>query len=541
LSTIGSHAQAQALPPEEIERRAREAREARERDAELAQPDVHPDVARIYDQHQLTLPDESPCFPIARLTLGGPRLDEFAWIQRYLNRYTGRCIGAQGVGLIARRVGDLIIDRGFVTSRVGVPAQNLAEGTLRLELVPGVLRAVRLEGDAVGRWQTALSLRPGDLINLRAIEQAVEQFKRLPSQDVTIDIAPAEQAGESDLVIQARRGRRWRISGSADDTGSEPTGRVQGGLQAGWDNVLGVNDLVNVGWQRSLLSTAQGASVSRNVGYGLPLGRWNLDLDTSAYRYHQSVDGADLSFRSSGRSSTSGVTLARALHRAQRATSVMDLRIDQRHSRSFIGDLELANQRRETTGAVLSVRHRHTLGPGRVDARVAGKFGVPWLGGQGDAPGTPSAYPTYEYRIATFDVSWDQALPWAALQWRSELRGQHTDATLYGSEQFAVGSRFSVRGFSGEQPLTGERGALWRNTVTWPATGALALYGGVDVGQVAGPSTVYLAGQRLSGAVVGVRGSAGAASFDFFAGHGLSAPRGLDQSTVFGAQLTFSL
>ena len=152
LSLCWSDAQAQALPPEEIERRAREARQARERDAELAQPDVHLDVARVYDHRQLTLPVDSPCFPLTQVVLGGARTEDFRWVQRYLDQYVGRCVGAEGVGLIARRVGDLILDRGFVTSRVGVPAQSLADGTLRLELVPGVLRAVRLEGDAVGRW-----------------------------------------------------------------------------------------------------------------------------------------------------------------------------------------------------------------------------------------------------------------------------------------------------------------------------------------------------------------------------------------------------
>jgi hemolysin activation/secretion protein len=363
----------------------------------------------------------------------------------------------------------------------------------------------------------------------------------VPSQEVTIDLAPGELAGESDLVIQTRRGRRWRLSGTADDTGSEATGRALGGVQAGWDNLLGLNDVVSMGWQQTLLSTQQRGTVSRNIGYGLPFGHWNLDLDTSAYRYHQAVNGADLRFRSSGRSSTSGATLARTLQRAQRSRTSVDVRIDQRHSRSFIGDAELMNQRRETTAAALSVRHRHTLGPGRFDVRFASRHGVPWLGGQGDAPGTPSDYPTYEYRVAAFDVSWDQALPWAALQWRSELRGQHSDDTLYGSEQFAVGGRFSVRGFSGEQPLTGERGALWRNTLTWPALGALAVYGGADVGQVTGPSTAYLRGTHLTGAVVGVRGGSGAVSFDFFTGHGLSAPPGIDRSIVFGAQLIFSL
>nr|WP_323744887.1 POTRA domain-containing protein [Noviherbaspirillum soli] len=73
----------------------------------------------------------------------------------------------------------------------------MSAGTLTL--LPGIIRAIRF-ADTVRQfqWRSAFPAAPGDLLNLRDVEQGLEQMKRLPSQDVDIDIMPGEQAGESE-------------------------------------------------------------------------------------------------------------------------------------------------------------------------------------------------------------------------------------------------------------------------------------------------------------------------------------------------------
>lgn len=55
--------------------------------------------------------------------------------------------------------------------------------------------------------RTALPARPGDILNLRDIEQALENFKRVPTAEADIEIVPGEQPGESDLLIKWRQAR----------------------------------------------------------------------------------------------------------------------------------------------------------------------------------------------------------------------------------------------------------------------------------------------------------------------------------------------
>jgi hemolysin activation/secretion protein len=90
------------------------------------------------------------------------------------------------------------------------PEQDLSAGTLTMVLLPGIIRAIRFADPArQSQWRNAFPAAPGDLLNLRDLEQGLEQMKRLPSQDVDIDIMPGGQVGESDVVLRVKRGKPW--------------------------------------------------------------------------------------------------------------------------------------------------------------------------------------------------------------------------------------------------------------------------------------------------------------------------------------------
>ena len=111
-------------------------------------------------------------------------------------------------------------------------------------------------------------------------------------------------------------------------------------------------------------------------------------------------------------------------------------------------------------------------------------------------------------------------------------------------DDMTIGSRYTVRGFSGQTMLAAEKGFYWRNELQYPLgqTGQV-LYAGLDYGQLWGPSAAILAGTQLAGAAIGVKGSVptrlGAYSYDVFAGTPIYAPSGFPASSVtLGFQVT---
>lgn len=171
----------------------------------------------------------------------------------------GRCLGVEGVNAIVARVQNRIIARGFVTTRVLVGPQDLSDGRLTLTVVPGRIHTIKLAPDAdphVSLWN-ALPMQAGDLLNLRDIEQALENLKRVPTADADIRIEPAsvENAstpGLSDVVIKYQRQFPARVTLSADDSGTRSTGRYQGGVTISLDSVTTLNDLLYVSHNQSL-------------------------------------------------------------------------------------------------------------------------------------------------------------------------------------------------------------------------------------------------------------------------------------------------
>jgi len=552
------HAQ---LSLDQQEQRDRAQREARARQAQQDAPDVRLDTPTSpYRWRQTALPVEAVCHRLDAIILEGDHAEAFAFAQRYLDRYRGRCVGSEGLNLIVRRASDLVVERGYVTTRIGVLPQASSGGTLKLALAAGTIHAVRMAAPesvrgrsdnsdphiaVVGDWRFALPARPGDLLNLRDIEQAVEQFKRLSSQDVSIDIAPTDEPGASDLVISAARTRPWIAVVSLDDSGAPATGRRQGGLNGTFGNVLGVNDVLNLGVSRSVPRLAAGGTRGWSSYYSVPWGKWTASASLSDYRYQQQVDGFQQSFLSSGKSRTADLTLQRMVRRDSRGKTAIEFRLGKRWAHSFIEDVEINSQRRNVTHGEVALVQRQYLGNAQVDLRLAHRRGLTWLGGQGDAKGHLRDDPSFTYAVNTFDAS--LAVPFRIgilpLQWSSEYRLQRSSRPLYGSEFITLGGRYTVRGFNGEQTLGGDRGWYWRNTLSLPwGSLPMATYIGLDTGHIGGPGAHGLARKSLRGTVVGVRGSVRRLNLDVFLGQPIAGAGVVQARAVTsGFQVSYAL
>lgn len=120
------------------------------------------------------------------------------------------------------------------------------------------------------------------------------------------------------------------------------------------------------------------------------------------------------------------------------------------------------------------------------------------------------------------------------------LRGQTTRSSLYLSDQFSIGGRYTVRGFDGELTLAAERGFYLRNELDMPiAQSSHSAYVGIDVGRVFGPSVEYLIGNKLAGATLGLRGAYKNFNYDLFSSWPLYKPEQFKTSTpTVGFSLT---
>ncbi|PXV53623.1 Hemolysin activation/secretion protein [Dyella jiangningensis] len=497
--------------------------------------------------------NESPCFPIQRIRLEGDDAAAFQWALKAANaphdRAVGRCLGTAGVNVVMKRVQNAIVARGYVTTRVLAKPQDLHAGVLTLTVVPGRIRAIRFTPDSDVRatsWRDALPARPGDVLNLRDIEQALENFKRVPTADADIRIVPADgdaKAGESDLLIAWKQSSPMRLAVTLDDSGSQATGKIQGGTTLSLDNLLTWNDLFYANLGQGVLDGDRKGTRSYTLHYDVPYGYWQLGATASSYNYHQTVAGYAQDYVYSGTSHNADVRLSRLLYRDATIKLTAYARAWERDSNNFIDDTEVLVQRRRQGGWEAGFNYKQFIGTATLDANAGYRRGTGAFNAL-HAPEEMFGDGTSRPKIVTADAQLTAPFQWGNQRFRyiGSWRAQWNQNLLVPQDRFAIGGRYTVRGFDGELQLTGDRGWLIRNDLGWMVGAGQELYLGADVGHVGGQPTPWELGQTLAGAVLGLRGGWRGFAWDVFVGAPVSKPHGFPTANpTTGFSVSWSL
>lgn len=515
-------------------------RQQQREQAQRRQLGKHPDVLQPTARPgaEVRLPaGESPCFTIHRVRL----LDDkaFPWLRaslagrRHDDSPIGKCLGVKGIKLLEKRAQNALIGAGYITSRVMIGPQNLSSGVLRLTVVPGRIWRVKMHSKhGRGHWSTALPSRPGDLLNVHDLDQALENFRRSPTSTADIKIAPAPRGsppGYSNVLIDYQQRFPFRLTLTADDGGSTGTGRYQGGITLSYDNPLTLNDLFYVSYNQNIpfLDPGDHGSKGDTVYYSIPFGYWALSLDYSRYGYYQSVAGYTQDYIYSGTSHSYNVKLTRVVYRDAASKYTVGVTAFARGSRNYIDHTEIAVQRRNAGGWEASFAAKRYLGHALLQGNLVYRYGTGAFGAR-EAPG--QAFGDGTTRMRLLDVDSTLSVPFSLggrhFRYTGEWRGQRNYTPLVPQNRFAIGGRYTVRGFDGESQLAAASGWLWRNTlgIVLPRMGA-ELYCGLDHGEVSGQGSQDLVGQRLTGDVLGLRGQLGSLQYDLFAGWPVNKPR----------------
>lgn len=499
-------------------------------------------------------PSETPCFPIQDIVLDGEMAHKFQWLlptaaqvpgTETSDTPIGRCLGTQGINTVLARMQHALVAQGWVTTRVLAAPQDLSQGALRLTLVPGRIAAIRFADGAASAsslgLRTAIPAQPGDLLNLRDIEQGLENLKRLPTADADIQIEPSTdttgrpaQPGESDLVISYRRTTPVRISLSLDDSGTESTGKTQAGATVAWDGPLGLNDLAYISVNHDAFNHSHQGTQAQTVHYSVPYGYWLLSTTASRNEYHQRVAGLSQDYVYAGESRNAEVRLSRLLYRDASRKTTASIRGFRRASNNYIDDTEIEVQRRVVGGWELGLSHRAFVGDATLDGTVAYRHGTGAFGSLA-APEEAFGEGSARMRLITADLNLNAPfkLGTERLRYTALWRAQWARTPLTPQDGFAIGGRYTVRGFDGETSLMADRGWLVRNDIGWAlgASGA-ELYVGIDYGTVGGTKARNLLGRQLAGGVLGLRGEAKGLSYDLFVGAPIHKPEGYRTARV---------
>lgn len=492
-----------------------------------------------------SLPVENNSYTIRKFTLkSGKYGDTFAWIGEYLAKFNGQTVGVQGINELMRRINTEIVNRGYVTTRVYVEPQDLSRGRMFFTLLPGTISDIRFRRENIwGTWKNAIPTRQGSLLNIRDIEQAIDNFNSVPNQKADIQIEPGLQEGQSDLVIDVERGKPWALSVTVDSSGTDTTGKVQISSAVQIAQPFSVNDIFYASWNTDASQAGETKGTrADSLYYAVPFGDDRLAFSYSKNEYHQTVDYAVSPFKSSGEFTNISLTWTHLLSRGQNYKTDLEWGLVHKTRHSYIDGTEIEVQRQKTTAMQMGIAHRQYMGPSVLDASLTWRKGVHWWADPGPTDGM-SGEATTQYNMYLFDANFTAPVAFGKnydAQYNLSIRAQKADRRIYGSEFFSIGGWYSVRGFDGEQTLSAEDGIVMRSELRFPIKNhPHQLYAALDYGKVSGLSDQYLLGTELVGGAIGMRGQIGIFTYDAFIGWPLKKPDGFTtDSRNYGFMLT---
>jgi len=485
---------------------------------------------------------QTPCFVIKTLEIKGLEaldgLNMHSRLSQALDKPDtpiGQCLGVQGIQTLLGRLQNALVAHGYITSRVDVGPQNIQSGHLQLVIVPGRLGQKRLQPDnAKVSLRNVLPLHPGDTVNLRNIEQALENLKRPPTAEADIQIEPGQEPGLSDLVIDWKQSSPYRWGLTLDDSGTRSTGKIQGSATLHIDNPLGLSDLLYLTLNQSLAAADPGPRGTKGytAHYSLPWNWWTFSATLSDNRYHQSIAGAFQNYIYSGTTQNIELKANRIVQRDSLGKTSIGIKAFQRASRNFIEDTEVQVQRRTVGGFEATVGHQRKWGQGNILAQLNYKRGTGAFGSL-NPPEEAFGEGTSRMQILSADASVEAPFQLGSqkLTYNGSWRAQNNRTILSTQDQFSIGGRHTVRGFDGLNVLSAERGWTWRNELVAPlGQSGQKIYLAIDHGRVSGPSAARVHNQHLTGGAIGLRGQIGPLQFDVFAGRPLQKPDNLQTS-----------
>ncbi|MDO4434568.1 MAG: ShlB/FhaC/HecB family hemolysin secretion/activation protein [Alysiella sp.] len=502
--------------------------------------------------NQATADDKQPCFAINEVVLVGEHSQIFQFALNQALRQTGfqagKCLNAGDINQIMTVAQNILIGRGYTTTRILAAPQDLNSGKLVLTVLAGYLKNVEVDrsqanqthAGRIAAFQNEFPMRSDGILNLRDLEQGLENLKRIPTAEADIQIVPVDGVPNQSTVLVKWQQRLlpYRLNVGLDNSGTIATGKYQGNITFSVDNPLGLSDLFYVNYGRSIghVPDAGDASGSLKKGgthnyalhYSVPFGKWTWALNHSGYRYHQAVAGLSTAYDYNGRSYSTDLGFNRLIYRDAQRKTHFGAKLWTRETRSYIDDAELTVQRRRTAGWLAELSHKEYIGNSTAQFKIAYKRGT----GMSDALRAPEeAFGEGTSRMKIWTANADVNIPFQignqSFAYDTAIQAQWNKTPLTPQDKIAIGGRYTVRGFDGEMSLAAERGWYWRNDLSWNFKQGHQLYLGADVGHVSGQSARLLLGQTLVGATVGVRGQmkvGGNLHYDFFASRAVRKP-----------------
>ena len=347
--------------------------------------------------------------------------------------------------------------------RPQLPAQDVSTGIITINIIESRLGAVRIEdGGKVLRTNRALVTdtmtarqKPGDALNLDALDRSTNILNDTPGLAVATILAPGKNTGDTDAVVKVQDKALYSGTATLDNQGARATGADKLSASLTLDSPSGRGDQIALNG-----NTSQGSDYAK-LAYNLPWGRDGARVGASASAMQYKLLGDLASLQAKGDAQTLGANASYPLVRSGSKNMALSGAIDRKTYYNEASSVATSKKVADVAVMVLSGDLLDALGQGGMTM-----WGVNLTAGQLDLSAnatnqtadrtgakTEGSYSKLGYNLARLQRLSDKTTLWASFS------GQSAGKNLDSSEKFSIGGPSGVRAY----PLsegTGDSGWL---------------------------------------------------------------------------------
>jgi len=420
-------------------------------------------------------------------------------IKNIAAKYENKCFTESNLNSLMKELSSELIDSGYISSRPKI--EKSSAGALVITINYGKIDKIIFKENHVvtNHFQNALGFSEGDILNMHAVDESVENIDRLPAFNTRAEISASTKLGKSNVIIDTEYTKKWGGNLGMDNNGLKSSGQNQLNGYGYISDIMGLHESWMLNFRRGFNDKIKDKQ-SDHIGFtfSVPYRFWLLTISGNKFKYDRKVVTPRIeAVRYNGLSFNKSVELERVILRNQHGKSSGGLLLSSKDSSNFIAGNKINVSSKKLKTATGRLTQMLKLWNGEITGTV--KHTRSLESSQNDK---------FNYWNAEVNLYQPFQIKRRTFAWSATANAQYSQKSLVDTEEFSIGGAHSVRGFRNGS-LNGESGYFVRNELTHqfdvPKVKSAQVFAGYDIGQITKNRLNSTQEHMLSGASVGVR------------------------------------
>ena len=489
--------------------------ELRKKELENTKFDSNSQLNTYTDDLQL---DNSNKFFIAKINIK----DEFSLLsnskkKKILKKYLYRELGSNEIKNLLTELTNTLISDGYITSIVTLEDGNdLTTGNLNLKVIEGRIEKIVINNEnGLDKFKEFFMFpkNEGEIINIRDLDTATENFNSLQSNHFNMEIKASDLQSHSSILVTNQLKNKYRIMLTTNNHGeNNQNGIWRYGISFNIDSPLGIGDSfffsystvhrkeADRSWKKTLdqlnpgeilpigppgYSPADGDTLPYkrrldlfNFGYTAKFRDYTLRLASNKNIQESSLYSFNTIYDMKSSSHTLSANLDKILFRNQKSKLTAGIGLKRKHSDNYLETAVLSN--RKLSIGTANITYTTSAYKGLLGISLGYERGLNWFGAESDENKLDKT-PKAQFNKYTVDINYYKPIT-QKLTYRFNLSGTYSHDVMYGSERQTIGGVGSVGGFHVDT-VQGDKGIEIGQELSY----------NIPIGQNLGTVTPYIA------------------------------------------------